>query len=340
MKNIQSDRKSWMDWMKAISMLFVIWGHCFPNGMEALVYAFNVPVFFVISGYLTKENKLIDWKKLTMSIVFPYCIFCLLKDIDFIIKHIGDGYGLASVGCILSGFHSYDYGDICIAGCKTLWYVYTLFLLRILASYISRKKCLLIPLILSSLGVAYIYNQYYFNDNLSLAWLNLFVSIPCYFFGWYVRNTDKYNSRICLYTPRMTDVFITLAVCIPVLFILSWLNTPAWMYKGAYGHSLLLFLTNAFIGTSVVFSMSKWLGDNFSSRIVYYVSIGTLPILCFHRDVMHPLIKPILQADMSNVLTNVSTFMASAIVLVVFVPIIYLILKYIPWLIGRKKTTA
>ena len=50
-------RKNWIDWMKVIGITAVVWGHFFPEGMSDFIYAFNVPVFFVISGYLTKENR-------------------------------------------------------------------------------------------------------------------------------------------------------------------------------------------------------------------------------------------------------------------------------------------
>ena len=35
------NRKEYIDWMKALGMLFIIWGHCFPEGMSDFIYAFN-----------------------------------------------------------------------------------------------------------------------------------------------------------------------------------------------------------------------------------------------------------------------------------------------------------
>lgn len=39
--------------MKVLGMLFIVWGHFTPNIMHNFIYAFNVPLFFCISGALT-----------------------------------------------------------------------------------------------------------------------------------------------------------------------------------------------------------------------------------------------------------------------------------------------
>lgn len=47
------ERRIWIDWMKVLGMLFIVWGHFTPNIMHNFIYAFNVPLFFCISGALT-----------------------------------------------------------------------------------------------------------------------------------------------------------------------------------------------------------------------------------------------------------------------------------------------
>ena len=86
------NRKVWIDWMKALGMLLIIWGHCFPVGLTSFVYAFSVPLFFVISGYLSKreESLKVFWKKNFRSLIVPYLLLCLIKDADFWIKNISN----------------------------------------------------------------------------------------------------------------------------------------------------------------------------------------------------------------------------------------------------------
>ena len=51
------ERIQWIDWMKVIGMYFIIAGHLFPKGYT-YIYIFNVPIFFIISGFLYKyENS-------------------------------------------------------------------------------------------------------------------------------------------------------------------------------------------------------------------------------------------------------------------------------------------
>lgn len=54
-----SEQKShmvWIDWMKVLGIYFIIVGHIFPVGKE-FVYAFSVPLFFLISGFLSHREE-------------------------------------------------------------------------------------------------------------------------------------------------------------------------------------------------------------------------------------------------------------------------------------------
>ena len=72
--NSNKKRKNWIDWAKVLGMFLVVYGHCFPQSMTDFVYAFNVPVFFVVSGYLCKKETSFDicWKKTLSNLVIPY----------------------------------------------------------------------------------------------------------------------------------------------------------------------------------------------------------------------------------------------------------------------------
>lgn len=49
------DRKPWIDWMKVIRMFFIVWGHCGPDHSASFIWAFSVPLFFCLSGYLSEK---------------------------------------------------------------------------------------------------------------------------------------------------------------------------------------------------------------------------------------------------------------------------------------------
>lgn len=50
-------RKYWIDYAKVLGMVLIVWGHCAPTHFSSFVYAFDVPLFFWVSGYLTKNTK-------------------------------------------------------------------------------------------------------------------------------------------------------------------------------------------------------------------------------------------------------------------------------------------
>ena len=55
-----SDRENWIDWTKAILIWLMVLGHARLNGILLdFVYAFHMPAFFVISGYLYKPHNFI-----------------------------------------------------------------------------------------------------------------------------------------------------------------------------------------------------------------------------------------------------------------------------------------
>ena len=54
-----NNRFVWLDWMKVLAILSIIWGHFFSAGYEYL-YVFSVQTFCVISGFLYKKSA--AWK--------------------------------------------------------------------------------------------------------------------------------------------------------------------------------------------------------------------------------------------------------------------------------------
>jgi len=133
-------RKVWVDWMKTLGMLTIIWGHCFPDGMSAFVYAFNVPVFFLISGYLTHQetSMKVCFEKTLHNLIIPYFILAFIKAAGYMFAHLSDGQWLWSVLAILGGFHELHDAY----GCSNLWFVYTLILIKFIYQLLPNYRLL------------------------------------------------------------------------------------------------------------------------------------------------------------------------------------------------------
>ena len=82
------EREKWIDMGKGIAILSVIFGHLSSldskNSIYLLVYAFHMPIFWIISGMLlsgkdyNNVSMLETIKKKAKSIMYPYVIFSLI----------------------------------------------------------------------------------------------------------------------------------------------------------------------------------------------------------------------------------------------------------------------
>ena len=50
----EKQRQGWIDWVKVLGMLFIVWGHSSPKLFSDFVYTFSVPLFFIMAGYLSR----------------------------------------------------------------------------------------------------------------------------------------------------------------------------------------------------------------------------------------------------------------------------------------------
>lgn len=327
-----SGRKVWVDWMKAFGMLVIIWGHCFPTGLSPFIYSFSVPLFFVISGFLFKRQQSFSlfFRKNFHSIILPYLILCVIKDLSYWIKNIGDMEAfLLSPIAILSGFHTlFD-----APGAKNLWFVYTLFILRLVVQLCGTGRHALLAVSLVSVAASVLYNV----SGLDLRWAvtNSFLAMPYFVVGILCKNIINELAAKLMGVNRMV-LFAVFCVLMLVVFVVSDFNGAAWMYQGGFGNNVVLFYLLGLWGTFAFFTLSVMLND-VHSKIISYISIGTIVILQFHRDVYHPIGKFIAELNPSVFDEAVYTLLASAVVLVVFVPIIMLLGRYAPVFIGGRK---
>lgn len=139
---IQTQRKNYVDYIKAIGIVLVILGHInFANGfIKSWIYAFHMPLFFFASGLIIKKEKF-NWafilKKLR-GLIVPYFIWALIYS----------GYSVSNV--IRIGYGSYQ--TISGAGSLTsLWFLPTMFISVILvqALFHITEKTIVVGMVMS-----------------------------------------------------------------------------------------------------------------------------------------------------------------------------------------------
>lgn len=329
---MEGQRKIWIDWAKTLSIFAIVWGHCFPEGLCGFIYAFNVPVFFIISGYLCHREASFGkcFDKTLHNLIIPYFILAAIKVAGPVIKHIGDGEWIWSVAAVLGGFHSLNDAP----GCSNLWFVYSLVIVKLLFQVSSGKRD--IALAMACLAGAVVYN-----DILHLEWRwavsNCLLAYPFFVIGNSLRDKDILQRLVTSARQYRYGAALAAALLIAVTYIVGTQNGQAKLYMGQYANNIVLFAVGALTGSMAVFVLSALL-DGVRLKITRVISSGTIVILVFHRELLHPLLKEIGKTDISSLLTvNTLVFVSAVIVVMAFYPIILLVKRFIPIVLGRRK---
>ena len=324
-QNIQFERIHWIDWMKFIGIYFIVYGHFFSYG-NVYVYVFNVPLFFIVSGFLSKKEKgtLLFWKKLWYNLIVPMFIisfFVFLYDYRsyFIINSTSDLIYLFRLikwyifnACI--GMHNV---------LLTCWFIYTLIVIKIIYQYCGSNKTNIIFSILF-LICTYLFNKYQLRSYLYSASsiVNVFTAYPYFIVGIYLRSykdvINNFNNKIHL----------LLLFSFSIVLLCGKFNEPVWMYICGYGSNIIYFLVGGISGTAAVFSISKLLGS--CPKYVITISTGTILILGFHWNIIG--VMRLFFADPS-----LWDFIFAAIIVCAFIPLINFFEYYFPFIIGKLR---
>ena len=83
----------WVYWAKAIGIFLVLWGHeIIPHILLSWIFSFHMPLFFFLSGYLTKNKHTIEFrqyiKKYAYSLLMPYLCLGGLAYLVWLVKNL------------------------------------------------------------------------------------------------------------------------------------------------------------------------------------------------------------------------------------------------------------
>ena len=136
-------RLLWMDSAKALGIILVVLGHV-PSTFEYrwVIYLFHMPLFFVLSGYLykitTPRNEL---ERSFKSLVVPYFIYSFVLFVLWAIKYKTFSLALF-INILLANQNAM--GNTATSLCP-LWFLVSLFIMRMLTSILRWEKVKLTP---------------------------------------------------------------------------------------------------------------------------------------------------------------------------------------------------
>ena len=323
-----SSRLNWLDWMKAIGIVLIAYGHFFSL-FDRYVYVFSVPLFFVISGFLCRKESdtKVFWKKLWYNLVIPLLLICVLNYLIGAVKGLlSDNYTLPANPLLFLwnmsiGLHS------AVGG---LWFVYTLIILKIILQFTPRAYLHLLWFVAFAV-LAYVHNHYdvsLFGLHPSkLVWSipDTFVSYPFFIIGYALRH---WKEQISAYRPNKYT-FCWIVISLLLVFLCGHHHEYVFMVVCGYGDNFLLFLLGGMAGSAFIYFLSKLL-DNLRWRFITDISIGTIIILGFHGH----LVKAFRSIFSANSPLDI---LFSILIVLLFVPIIRFCQSYFPLIMGKYR---
>lgn len=329
------ERDSSIDIAKGIGIFLVVLGHTTSNEMLLKwIYSFHMPLFFFLSGLFHSQGK--NYKEFLMKkakgLLVPYFSFAIILFFFFIIisKNIGFSAGEnlsvkenfmgIFIGTDIANFSQVSWGG-------QLWFLLALFLVSNI-TYFLEKVNLKVQIILN---IVFIFINIYLSKilNFYLPWcfLTVLISINFYWSGKKLKNyilNMEYKTTIWLYLFFVVNLLI------------SNYNLKVDMWGNTYGN-LTLFFIGAYSGIFFIIMFIKRF--TFKYKILEDIGKNSLIILAFHRRVQT--FTKVLAVFLLKILmpenNTIFDILYSTWQIVLCIPIIYILNKYFPYILGREK---
>ncbi len=312
---IKKEECNYLDVARFIGIYLVILGH-FPFNesnvfFEKLIYAFHMPLFFFISGYLHKDTmfSLPILKKILYSLIVPYIIY----NVVFIVPH----------------FIRYDFSiivedlkNICLvrfpANIPT-WFFVSLFWVKVFSMFCKSKQ---MYIIISLLCVVALYINNFFPYPETFGIKAAFAAFPFFVIGFLLK--DK---PFKLIKPKYSTFIFIIVLFLLIVFVnkYGYVN----MYLGIFKSIVFYFAIGAIVSIAIVY-LSNFLP--LKNNIIKTVSRGTMLIVGTHWIII------VFFTHFTPNLNFVFSVVISLIITLLYYFPIYFTYRKFPILYGKTKS--
>lgn len=320
-EQVSQNRIVWLDWMKVMAILSIIWGHFFSAG-HVYLYVFSVQTFCLISGFLYKKNSslIICLRKCFWQLFVPTIIMSTVMHLEAYLRGIAIGvpYTISwSWFCkwLLLG-HRW-----CMGPC---WYFYSLIVMRIIMQALPQRKWVYALLfVLLSTGAIALNNK---GIEISNANTNVLVCMPMFLMGVFLKPLKTSLTNLHHYAIEGA----LLVVAVALVWLCGQYNGYVWMYLCGYGNYYTLYIIGGMAGTLLLYILSLWLSRLPYRSMVTTLSQGSILIIGLHIVIVRRL------TELPNRLLC-EDLLFSLLILISFIPIILLTDRFFPLLLGHYK---
>lgn len=329
---IISKRIDWIDSLKGLGIILVVWGHMnLPLIPETIIYSFHMPLFLFISGYLYK-NKEIAVKDYVLkkfkSLIIPYLIYAAISLPFGLMLNIIDGKGFDMIQI----FIDFLFLNGSVGWNSPIWFLIVLFLVEIIYFAIEKSKLNTPIFIIVAFVGGYLLSETGLKYPLGI---NIVVwGLVFYFIG----NVARENKFIEILSNTKIKLYASLLVSGSLNLIFGLLlNNRISIYHNELDNYLYFYIA-ALSGILFMFLLFSVLPK---SKILTFLGKNTLIILATHYFFLYGynMIDKLFFGQ--TIMTNSSYFVSillTAFVLAVYPLVIYIINSYIP-LLSEKRAS-
>lgn len=287
---ITKERINYIDIYKGIGIILMVMGHVgFGVRFDKFIHGFHMPMFFFISGFLTKSIENIDTKKYLLrkikTLLIPYIFFGVFHYIFweiFIDKFNGNFTPLKTLFWINTD------NNMPIAG--SLWFLTALFFVDFIYLFMEKviKNKIIIIILVYLLFCLGIFETKILNFRLPFAIDSAFVGLGLFYMGQIVRKNQ--NKKLVFFILNLKVplvILISLIVYLSIMF-----NHYVNMRTGTYSF-IPFFLINSVMASCMLINISKFIENKFKSSIFlylkkYFIYIGkkSMIFLCLNQIVI------------------------------------------------------
>ncbi len=288
----QKTRLKWIDIVKFLGILAIVWGHTLNDGIiRHYLYSFHVPLFFFVIGLFFSSPKIsfIHFTiKKAKSLLIPYFLFASISILIFSV------FGEIAVSTIesdgLGNSFIEDWLEMLMGQCRSnrpLWFLPCMFLCYLMCFGLSRvaeKKSVCVKRGVSLLVIAISVSLLLVNENIykisSLFWkLDVAVFMLAFIATAFLMK-NIFSKGINTFVKMVLTVLL-----LSLGGIIAFLNSEINYLSNVYGNVFLFYFGAVCTATGLCFLSVVLSNINFRFIInpLVYVGKKTLPILLMHK---------------------------------------------------------
>ncbi len=325
-------RFDWVDQARGLSIFLVVYGHNFPV-TEPYIYSFHVPLFFFIAGmFHPKAVNAKVIKRRAKMILIPYFVWATALYLFWLFLGRNYGDSLVSKTSPLDNFVGIFYaqgGSAYMEWGIPLWFLPCIFLVFMIFSAVQRlqKQQLVLIGIAFCCALGFLWAEF---ADIHLAWSLDVALVATGFYG--LGNVLKNN----LLSLSRSRAVIILTVMLAINITAYYFNyQKVDMYRSVYGSQLLFFISG--LAGSVAYLMFFRVLPVF--RFLSYLGRHTIVLLATHVRMLTviKLFAVLVLGITVFEFSEVEKLILSVIQVIMVIPFIWLVNKYIPILDGKIK---